>query len=217
MKEKFGRDYFYGRKESNYYNYNRMDSSKMFKSITSFIKDNGIGGSFLDVGCAFGLLLGEVYPLFDELYGCDISKFAIEKARQKNPKAHLKIVDIQKKLPYDDESFDFITALDVLEHTADFEKIFKNIAEKLKMGGYLIVSTPIRAWPRRVFDYLDKDKTHISILREDEIIQIINDSGLSVINKKRFAAVPFFYRIPYIPAEIELYLRRVPKIKQINK
>lgn len=190
-----------------------MDSSKMFKSVTSFIKDNGISGSFLDVGCAFGLLLREVSPFFDKLYGCDISRFAIEKARQKNPKAHLKIVDIQKKLPYGDESFDCITALDVLEHTADFEKIFKNIAEKLKMGGYLIVSTPIRTWPRRIFDFLDKDKTHVSILKEDEIIQIINDSELSVVNKKHFAAVPFFYRIPYIPAEMELCLRRVPKNK----
>jgi len=61
------------------------------------------------------LLLKEVSSFFNELYGCDISQFAIIKARQKIPNADLRVVNVEA-LSYPDDMFDCITALDVLEH-----------------------------------------------------------------------------------------------------
>jgi len=37
MREKFGKDYFYGKK-SNYSSYDKLNPSKQFKSVISFIK-----------------------------------------------------------------------------------------------------------------------------------------------------------------------------------
>jgi 2-polyprenyl-3-methyl-5-hydroxy-6-metoxy-1,4-benzoquinol methylase len=210
MVEKFGKDYFYGNKESNYSDYDKLNPSKQFKNVISFIKNQKLKGRFLDVGCAFGLLLKEVSSFFDEIYGCDISQFAIKKAQQKVPKAHLKLTDLDSvdDLPYPNKFFNCITALDVLEHTKKFEDNFKKIVAKLKSGGYLIISVPIDSWPRKFFGFLDKDKTHISILKEDKIMKIVSKNKLTVISKKHFCPIAFFYRIPYIPAEVELIFKK---------
>jgi 2-polyprenyl-3-methyl-5-hydroxy-6-metoxy-1,4-benzoquinol methylase len=209
MEEKFGRDYFYGNKESNYYNYDTIDASLAFKSGISFIKDNNFsGGRILDVGCAFGIFLEEVDPFFDKIYGCDISKFAIEKAKEKLPEADFKVVDVEKSLPYEDDFFDCITAFDVLEHTKNLEKSFENIVSKLKDGGYLIMSMPINCWPRKIFGFLDKDKTHISILKGKELVQIINKNELEIIKKDYFLPFPIVHKISGIPAEVEFILRK---------
>lgn len=209
MVEKFGRDYFYGGKQSNYSNYEDMDPSKAFKNVISFIRKLDLKGRFLDIGCAFGFLLKEVSHFFDELHGFDISEFAIKKAREIIPQAKLKILDLDKPLPYPDKFFDCIAALDVLEHTKNFKENFAKIAKKLKPGGYLIVSVPIDAWPRRLFGFLDKDETHISILKEEEIFQIIEENDLDVIRKNPFCPLPVVHKIPFIPAEIELILKKI--------
>ena len=120
------------------------------KKRYEYISKN-IGGRLLDVGCAFGLLLKEASPFFSELYGYDISEFAINKAKKIIPTANLKVVDIESELPCPNGFFDCITALDVLEHTRDFEKSFEKITSKLKKGGYLIVSMPIDSFVRKIF------------------------------------------------------------------
>ena len=70
-------------------------------------------------------MLKEVSSFFNELHGCDISQFVIKKATQKIPNADLRVVNIEV-LPYPDDMFDCITALDVLEHAHSFEKSFAN-------------------------------------------------------------------------------------------
>ena len=208
MIEKFGKDYFYGKKESNYSSYDKLDPAKQFKSVISFIRNQKLKGRFLDAGCAFGLLLKQVSSFFKELYGCDISQFVIAKAKQKIPNADLKVLNIEEALPYPDDMFDCITALDVLEHTHSFEKSFANLIEKLKRGGHLILSAPINNRLRKTFGFLDKDKTHISVLSESEILRIINRHKLTIVRMRHFCPFPIFYRIPYIPAEVEFILEK---------
>ena len=206
--DKFGVDYFYGGKKSNYSDYGRMNPSETFKTFISFISKEKVTGRLLDVGCAFGFLMRELKRFFSEVHGCDISKFAIAKAREYNPDADLKVVDIEEQLPYPDEFFDCIAALDVLEHTKSFEESLKRLITKLRQGGHIIISSPLYAWPRKLFGSLDKDKTHISIPRESRLKEIIQELKLVIISEKKFARFPLLRRIPKIPAQIELILKK---------
>jgi 2-polyprenyl-3-methyl-5-hydroxy-6-metoxy-1,4-benzoquinol methylase len=209
MTEEFGRSYFYGFSKSNYLNYEKLNPSKLFEGITYFVRKHNIRvNKILDVGCAFGFLLKELSSAFDELHGFDISEFAIEKAKKVIPEASLKIHSLEDPLPYPDNNFDCITAVDVLEHTKNFEKSFGKIVRKLKKNGYLIVSTPLDDWPRRYFGFLDKDKTHISVLKKQELNSIIKKNKLKVIEKRYYAPFPVIYRIPRIPFSIEILLRK---------
>ncbi len=209
MKEAFGKDYFYGKRESNYSNYDSIDASRQFRSVVSFIKKENVRGKFLDAGCAFGLLLREVSFFFDELYGCDVSKFALEKAKQKIPQAKLRLSSIEEPLPFQNVAFDCITALDVLEHTKDLDASLGNLVKKLKKNGYLIISLPIEAWPRKLFGPLDKDKTHISVPTEAKLVTSIKKRKLKILSKKYFCPFPFLYKIPFIPVEIEMILQKI--------
>jgi 2-polyprenyl-3-methyl-5-hydroxy-6-metoxy-1,4-benzoquinol methylase len=209
MTEEFGRSYFYGFSKSNYLNYEKLNPSKLFEGIIYFVKKHNIRvNKVLDVGCAFGFLLKELSSVFNELHGFDISEFAIEKAKKVIPEASLKIHSLEDPLPYPDNHFDCITAVDVLEHTRNFEKNFGEIVTKLRKGGYLIVSTPLDDWPRRYFGFLDKDKTHISVLKEAELTSIIKKNKMEIIDKRYYAPFPFIYRIPGIPFSIEILLRK---------
>ena len=80
---------------------------------------------------------------------------------------------------------------------------------KLRRGGHLIVSTPIDQWPRKCFGFIgDRDKTHISILKEKELISIIKKDNLKVVEKRYFCPFPMIYRIPNIPWQIEILLNK---------
>jgi 2-polyprenyl-3-methyl-5-hydroxy-6-metoxy-1,4-benzoquinol methylase len=209
MAEEFGRSYFYGFSKSNYLNYEKLNPSKLFEGILYFVRKHNIRvNKVLDVGCAFGFLLKELSSVFDELHGFDISEFAIEKAKKVVPEASLKIHSLEDPLPYPDNNFDCITAIDVLEHTKDFERSFGKLVKKLRKGGYLIVSTPLDDWPRRYFGFMDTDKTHISVLKEQELNSIIRKNNLKVIDKRYYLPFPLIYRIPRIPFSIEVLLRK---------
>lgn len=208
MDEFFDKDYFSGNKKSNYICYDDIDPKKYFKNIINFVEVRPRGGRYLDVGCAFGLLLREVSPNFDEIHGCDISRYAIEKAKKNAPKASLAVVNLDWDFPYPKGFFDVITALDVLEHTRNLEENFRKISASVKDGGYLLVSLPIRRWPRKIFGFLDKDSSHVSIPTEREMIRIAEENGYEILRKEYFAPAPYLCKVPRIPAEIELFLKK---------
>ena len=210
MSEEFGINYFYGANNSNYLNYEKMNHSKVFKGIKYFVMKHKIkGDKLLDTGCAFGFLLRELAPFFNNLSGLDISKFAIKKAKRIIPKANLNVLSLDEPLPYPDYYFDCITAVDILEHTKDFEKNLGKLVKKLRKGGYLIISTPINEWPRKWFGMIgDWDKSHVFIPKEKELFRIVKKNNLTIVEKKYFCPFPIIYRISNIPWQIEILLKK---------
>jgi len=204
----FDEDYFHGRKGSNYSDYGKIDPIKKFRNIISFISRRKISGRFLDAGCAFGLLVSEMKSHFGEVHGFDISDYAIGKARTRNSGVDLRVIDLDDHLPYLDESFDCITALDILEHTESFDENLGKLTDKLKRGGYMIVATPLDAWPRKLFGFLDKDDTHISVPKEKDLRYMADKNNLRIIEEGKFAALPMHGRLPFVPASIELFMQK---------
>jgi SAM-dependent methyltransferase len=203
MSENYDKDYYHGKKKSNYTDYDTFNARRNFGHIINFIETNSVPGNYLDYGCAFGFLIRELQPFFQETFGIDISEYAISRAREIVPGANLHVAKQEGELPYSDHFFDCITAMDVLEHTHNFEENFNTIVKKLKPGAYFIFSTPINAWPRKIFGFLDKDETHVSIMRHEDIKRMIKKAELKVVNSRTFGPLPIFGRVSSIPAQVE--------------
>jgi len=103
-------------------------------------------------------------------FGVDISLEAMLKAKSLAQKQGVRdkvifLVCSAENLPFKPETFDYITALGVLEHLEKDEKAIRNVAKILKKGGYFYICTPNayrRIWPFLwpIYFYLDKKIGH---------------------------------------------------------
>ena len=60
------------------------------------------------------------------------------------PGQRVDVVDLNssKVLPYQDDTFDVVTATEVIEHLEDFRALLREISRVLKVGGVCVISTP---------------------------------------------------------------------------
>ncbi|MCM8762739.1 MAG: class I SAM-dependent methyltransferase, partial [Candidatus Omnitrophica bacterium] len=96
-------------------------------------------GNLLDVGCGIGILLDVAKEKGWEVYGQDISLFAVNYCRSKGYNIYDKPLP-ELNLP--NNSFDVITIFDVLAHLKDPVSYINTCAKLLKLGGYLVIKTP---------------------------------------------------------------------------
>ena len=122
----------------------------------------------LDLGC--GLSPKNPYK-YDELYGCDLRDLSCELAKKGIifKKANL----VFDPIPFEDNSFDSVSAMDFLEHIPRqinepngglrnaFVLVMNEIYRVLKPDGVLFASTPIYPHPSAFID-----PTHVNIMSD---------------------------------------------------
>ncbi len=137
----------YKDKSTSYYRMHR----KKIETALSFL-ENIKAEKILDIGCGDGLI-AEILAkrLSAKPYGLEISKDAVLKAKKRGVEAT--VFDIsEKKLPYNDNSFDVVFCGDIIEHIYDTESLLSNIRKILKPKGLLIATVPnIASWYNRGF------------------------------------------------------------------
>ena len=102
-------------------------------------------GRILDLGFGYGYFEQKIKDENNnfELYGIDVSNYAVEQARKKYGKNFF--IGSISKLPFKDNFFDYVVSLECLEHI-ESNKIFITLAEikrVLKVKGRAIFSVPI--------------------------------------------------------------------------
>jgi 2-polyprenyl-6-hydroxyphenyl methylase/3-demethylubiquinone-9 3-methyltransferase len=109
------------------------------------------GKRALDVGCGAGLLAEPLARLGASVTAIDPAAELIEAAREHAAGQGLKI-DYRAAAVEDlDGQFDLITAMEVIEHTAEPQAFLRSLAARLAPGGLLILSTPnATAWSRLI-------------------------------------------------------------------
>ncbi len=112
-------------------------TAKTRQPVRSVMADLTRGGSVLDVGCAKG---AEIRDLFDPaLYlGVDISPHLVELAGAENPGFRFVRADATR-LPFPDGSFDFAMSKSVLEHVPSEEVAVAIFRELARVGKRAIV------------------------------------------------------------------------------
>ena len=98
-------------------------------------------GRYLDFGCGEGDFLRRVLERCDECWGVDLDPAALGAAERIRGVRALPIQP-DAPLPFDGDSFDTITILEVIEHVADERSVLRDLARVLRPGGYLLLTTP---------------------------------------------------------------------------
>jgi 2-polyprenyl-6-hydroxyphenyl methylase/3-demethylubiquinone-9 3-methyltransferase len=109
--------------------------------------------SILDIGCGGGILCESLARLGAKTHGVDASLAAIEVAKAhalKDPVLSLQNPPVYIHGSIQDHDpgaqYDVVTAMEVLEHVDYPASFIKEMATRVKPGGWLIVSTISRTW-----------------------------------------------------------------------
>jgi SAM-dependent methyltransferase len=154
----------------------------------------------LDVGCGTGANL-EMLAQFGDAEGVDVSDDALEFCKLKGLNVHKGLAE---SLPFADESFDLVTALDVVEHLDDDIAGLKEMNRVLKSDGKTLIFVPAFMWLWGVQD--DISNHRIRYTRE-QIVDRLNAAGF-IIERATYANITFF-----LPILIGRFLMKVTGIK----
>lgn len=193
-----------------------------------WLKQNGVekGARVLDVGCATGDFIKAARSQFD-MWGLDISKFAVEKARFLNPDISQQIrVGQVEEQSFTADFFDVIVLWDVIEHLWDPVGAIHKLVKILKPGGRLVISTPnIGAFTARIFGKYWAFMTvpeHLSFFNQATINHLFKKTGLTPLNwstKGKWVNFGFLlYKIQRIFPKLfpNSLLQRIKKTKTKN-
>jgi SAM-dependent methyltransferase len=156
--------------------------------------------SILDVGCGTGANL-EMLKQFGEAEGVDVSDDALEFCRLKGLKVHKGLAE---SLPFADETFDLVTALDVVEHLDDDIAGLKEMSRVLKKDGKTLIFVPAFMWLWGVQD--DISNHRIRYTRE-QIVERLKAADF-IVERATYANITFF-----LPILFGRFLMKVTGIK----
>ncbi len=94
-------------------------------------------GKLLDVPAGEGALAGRLLSGGFEVQCCDLYPEIF-----RLPGVEIRQGDLRATLPYTDQSFDYITCLEGLEHIENPQQAIREFARLLRPGGHLITSVP---------------------------------------------------------------------------
>ena len=107
------------------------------------------GWTMLDIGCGGGATLQRLLKRSKNgtVYGIDISEESVAKARAVNADVLNKQVFIRQgsaeKLPYKNESFDLVTAVETVYFWPNLPECLQEVRRVLKPGGYFVIMVEV--------------------------------------------------------------------------
>lgn len=141
-------------RQERYYWWHRAKRTLVHRMISRFFPSKKLQS--MDIGCGTGLLLEEL-ARYGSSWGVDISAQSLSFCKKRGLK-NLKQGELgNKQLPFKSNTFDVITALDVIEHIDDDVGALREIRRMLNKNGILIVTVPAYQF---LFSYWDRMLGH---------------------------------------------------------
>lgn len=117
-------------------------AQKIYNNILDDLEKYSRGKSkkILDVACGTGEFLKEAKKRDMEIFGVDISDYAIQDAKKHIAGKFL--VDSGEQLPFKKEEFDLVTCIGSLEHFGSQAKGIQEMARVVKKSGIVLIHVP---------------------------------------------------------------------------
>lgn len=142
----------------------------------------------LDVGCGTGANL-VMLSKYGDAEGVDVSEDALAFCRERGlDKVRL---GAGEELPYDDGTFDLVTALDVVEHMDDDLAGLKEMRRVLRTGGRVLLFVPTFMF---LWGLQDDVSNHRRRYRLPELRRVLEEAGFEV-ERTTYANITFFFPI----------------------
>lgn len=163
------------------------------KILASFIEDicrrvTDRRPRILDVGCGTGANL-LMLSKFGDAEGVDVSEDALAFCRERELE-NVKL-GAAEQLPYDDDTFDLVTALDVVEHLDDDLAGLREMRRVLRPGGRVLLFVPTFMF---LWGLQDDVSNHRRRYRMPELGRVLEQAGFE-IERTTYANITFFMPI----------------------
>ena len=168
---------YYNEALNSHFDSTGMDYDDMWR-IEALLKEYD-GEKLLDIGCGIAplcLVAKGKYPEA-EVYGIDFADELVEKLKTKYVAINYSVADFYK-LPFEDDSFGYVTMGELLEHSEEPQRLINEAMRVLKKGGILAISTPYNEreqnhyYKQHIWSFVEQDM-------RDMLDRIIN---LKVLN-----------------------------------
>lgn len=164
----------------------------------------------LDLGCGIGLTDFHLKKTFKNLTGVDVSSKSIQMAKEHNPEVQYFEYSGQK-LPFEDESFDFVFTINVMHHVNpdNWIPFLEEAKRVLKNGGKLIVfeHNPYNPLTLKAVKDCPFDEDAV-LLKKGLLKNLFNSVNLTTIQSRYILFFPlkgkFFRKIEKLLAKLPL-------------
>lgn len=165
----FGKEYFEHCK--NHHNFDMMQKGGWQKYYVIYITSlfNLKKAKCLDFGCAMGAQTSAFVDYNIDMVGVDVSDFYIENSPFENLKGRL--FSYTDKLPFEDNTFDFIHSSQVIEHIPEdkMDSVLSELKRVLKPNGLIFLATCGKEDP----SHEGNDPTHVNTKSSEEWIECL--------------------------------------------
>ena len=179
--------------------------AKVFARVVTSLPVNWSHARVLDIGAGTGFYLEQWHALgVPAMTGLDITEVAVDSLTQRFPQDRFIRSDIGQEAPahrplLPADSFDAVSAMDVLFHIVDDEqyaRAFANVASLLKPGGWFL-------WSDNFLRHGTERVEHQASRSLDESERLVRAAGFEVVKR-----VPMFVLMNY-PADTRSKLARL--------
>lgn len=168
----------------------------------------------IDLGCGAGELSVFARDLGYDVTAVDVSEANVQSVQAMGFAAQ--VADLNRPLPFEDNSFDFATLVEVIEHVVNAELLLSEIARVLRPGGKLLVSTPNHAhYANRFRALIGKppkgEGYHFRFFTRKRLESKLTGAGFRIVRRnsfnmdhlinqalKRLLRKPFQHRVPQL-------------------
>jgi 2-polyprenyl-6-hydroxyphenyl methylase/3-demethylubiquinone-9 3-methyltransferase len=125
----------------------KIKSQWVLDTLARFYGPDTLSMNILDIGCGAGFLTNPWGAMGYQVTGIDLSESSLEVASRYDLSKSVKyLVADAYNLPFADNSFSVVSAMDFLEHVDDPQKVVGEVARVLKPGGIFFFHTFNRNW-----------------------------------------------------------------------